>query len=513
MTTTTASKARTSRRRSSVPAPETPATSSAGLDALTGAGPGWTMLPLELLDPHPANPRRDLGDLSELVDSIRAHGVRQNLLVVPSPTTPGRYWTVIGHRRSAGAREAGLTHVPAVVDVDLDETGQRELMLLENIQRTDLTPVEEADGYQGLLDLGVDVDQIATRTGRSATTVRSRLRLVTLPEPARAAVHEHRATLEDAAALADLDEDTQAALAEHLGTRNFTFELERVRRVAARRELLAPVLDPLRAAGALELPDDSPVPDGYVRALMFDPVFARNTEGYAWVTEARALEILGDAEATWLWQIRTSLDLFVWRQQTEEEEAEAAARAARAESEPEWKIAQREAEAARERARERWSEHADVTTAARRDFILRLLGRKQFTQAETRALLTFIGFELLAPAWGQATATADLTYRVGDDKAPQWLGVDVEAVAAQARDEGADEHDAVADAIRTAALPLSPAHKLLAALAAIHEPVTWGAWVTPSRDLRAWYALLIDLGYTPSDAEREALEPPAGGES
>lgn len=502
-------------KRTSVPAPDVTSSASPGLDALTGAGPGWAMLPLELLDPHPANPRRDLGDRSELVESIRAHGVRQNLLVVPHPTEPGRYLIVIGHRRCAGAREAGLTHVPAVVDTTLDEAAQRELMLLENIQRSDLTPVEEADGYQGLLDLGVDVDQIATRTGRSVTTVRSRLRLVSLPEPARAAVHEHRATLEDAAALADLDEETQAALAEHLGTRNFAVELERARRFTARRQKMAPLLDRLAAVGALELAEGDL--GGYTTALTHDPDYGGRAEGHSWVGEARALEILEDADGTWLWQLRGySGDLYVWRPLTAEETAAAEARAAEAaeRGEPEWKVAQREADAARERAREQWSEHADVTTATRRDFIHRLLGRKQFTQAETRALLTFIGFELLAPAWGLSSRTAEGFY-FGDyaEQVPTWLGLDVDAIGAQAEDDDADPDALVEDAIRTAGTALSPAHQLLTVFAAAHEPIGWARWADPDRDLLAWYALLADLGYTLSDAERDALEPPPGGES
>lgn len=136
-----------------------------------------TMVPVTQIDPHPHNPRRDLGDLTELARSIKAHGIRQGLLLVPQgepeyeDAGPGlglrptwsRYTLVIGHRRHAAAAKAGLAAVPAVIDRDLSEADQIELMLLENIQRSDLSPIEEAEGYQQLLDLDVPVATIARK--------------------------------------------------------------------------------------------------------------------------------------------------------------------------------------------------------------------------------------------------------------------------------------------------------------------------------------------------------------
>ena len=175
---------------------------------------------IDLIDPHPGNPRHDVGDVTELADSIRSQGIRQNLLLVPHPDVQGRYRVIIGHRRLAAARVAGLDTVPAVVDVTLTEQHQLELMLVENLQRVDLTPVEEAEGYQAMLDLGVGAREISRRTGRSEKTVTGRLRLLTLPEPARAAVHQGQATLLDAAELIQFEDDpeTQAELAGLLGT-------------------------------------------------------------------------------------------------------------------------------------------------------------------------------------------------------------------------------------------------------------------------------------------------------
>lgn len=242
---------RPQRRRRSVPAPDTATTPSPALDEILGTTHRLVYLPLDQLHPHPDNPRRDVGDLAELADSIRSHGVRQNLLVVPDPEDPAAYRLVIGHRRTAAARLAGnLETLPAVVDASLTPADQLELMLLENLQRVDLSAVEEADAYQGLLDLGLDETAIAERTGRSKATVTARLRLRRLPEPAREQVHTHQATLADAELLAkalarpDVKADPAAAfeLENAFGTYGFERVVEntvaRLKRATARAKLL-----------------------------------------------------------------------------------------------------------------------------------------------------------------------------------------------------------------------------------------------------------------------------------
>lgn len=146
--------------------------------------------------------RRDVGDVDELADSIRAQGIRQNLLVVPAPE--GRFTLVIGHRRLAAAKLAGLERVPAVV-AELDEREQRELMLVENSQRTDLTVVEEADGYQGLLDLGSSVEEAARKTGRSVSLVRRRLKVAAIDDDVRSHVGAAQLSIEDWETIADYE--------------------------------------------------------------------------------------------------------------------------------------------------------------------------------------------------------------------------------------------------------------------------------------------------------------------
>ncbi len=95
-----------------------------------------------------------------------------------------QYRVVIGHRRLAAAKQAGLESVPAIIE-EMDAKREREIMLVENSQRSDLTPVEEADGYQGLLDLGMQVKEMAEKTGRSDRFVRRRLKIARIPQETR----------------------------------------------------------------------------------------------------------------------------------------------------------------------------------------------------------------------------------------------------------------------------------------------------------------------------------------
>lgn len=119
-------------------------------------------LQVDDLHANPHNPRKQVGDVEELASSIRSQGIKQPLLVTPTGETDigghKQYRVVIGHRRLAAARQAGLSTVPAIVE-EMDARREREIMLVENTQRSDLTPVEEADGYQRLLDLGVRVKE------------------------------------------------------------------------------------------------------------------------------------------------------------------------------------------------------------------------------------------------------------------------------------------------------------------------------------------------------------------
>lgn len=135
---------------------------------------------VEKIYPHPENPRKDLGDLSELADSIKKKGVLQNLTIIPIEEMPGEYTVIIGHRRHAASRIAGLLEVPCIIAEGMSKKEQLSTMLEENMQRNDLTIWEQANGFQMMLDLGDTEAHIAEKTGFSKTTIRHRLNIAKL---------------------------------------------------------------------------------------------------------------------------------------------------------------------------------------------------------------------------------------------------------------------------------------------------------------------------------------------
>ena len=135
------------------------------------------------LEPHPDNPRKDLGDLTELRESIRQNGIMQNLTVIPTDDTLEHFRILIGHRRFA-ASEGILNELPCVIVEDLTDREQVGIMLCENLQRNDLTFYEQGQGFQMMLDLGDTIDEISEKTGFSKNTVKHRVEIAKLPKTA-----------------------------------------------------------------------------------------------------------------------------------------------------------------------------------------------------------------------------------------------------------------------------------------------------------------------------------------
>lgn len=162
------------------------------------------MIPREQLHPHPDNPRKDLGDLKELADSIAEHGIMQNLTVVPEGDgliDSGEYKILIGHRRFA-ASEGVLDELPCVIAEGLTDREQVGIMLCENMQRSDLTYLEQAHGFQMMLDLGDTIETIAEKTGFSKATVKHRLAINEInPEALNEAQKSFQPTIADFIAL------------------------------------------------------------------------------------------------------------------------------------------------------------------------------------------------------------------------------------------------------------------------------------------------------------------------
>ena len=149
-----------------------------------------TKLPLQKVEPNPDQPRRtfDEEELQALADSIAAHGILQPLAVRASGG--GFYQIIAGERRWRAARMAGLSEVPVVV-LEADDRTVMELALVENLQRQDLNPMEEAEGYQRLMkEYGLTQEEAAARVGKSRPAVANALRLLLLPEEVRSLVED-----------------------------------------------------------------------------------------------------------------------------------------------------------------------------------------------------------------------------------------------------------------------------------------------------------------------------------
>lgn len=176
------------------------------------------------LHPHPDNPRKELGDLTELAASIDAKGVLQNLTVVPD--NDGGYRIIIGHRRHAAAKLAGFTDLPCVI-ADMTPQEQFETMMVENVQRSDLTVYEQAEGFQTMLDMGGSVAEVAKKTGFSETTVRSRVKLLGLNKTEFQKAETRGATMTDYLKLNTIkDEERRNKVLKTIGTPDFAYYLK-----------------------------------------------------------------------------------------------------------------------------------------------------------------------------------------------------------------------------------------------------------------------------------------------
>ena len=179
------------------------------------------MIPVDKLHPHPDNPRKVLGDVSELAESIKANGILQNLTVVPNNDNWDDFTVIIGHRRLAAAKQAGLTELPCAV-VEMTEKEQLSTMLTENMQRSDLTVYEEAKGCQLLLDLGDTVAEVAEKTGFSESKIRRRVKLCELDEEAFKESQLRQPTLQDYERLNKIENiEERNTLLKSIGTNNF----------------------------------------------------------------------------------------------------------------------------------------------------------------------------------------------------------------------------------------------------------------------------------------------------
>jgi len=217
-----------------------------------------TYLPVSELYPHPDNPRKNVDDLEELAASIKANGVLQNLTVIKGHYmsldewieiskqdgvskdmakatfpedenfVPGGYTVIIGHRRLAASKLAGLTEVPCTI-ANMSEKEQIQTMLLENMQRKDLKVYEEAQGFQMLLDFGDTVDEVSEKSGFSSTTIRRRVKLNELDQKKLKEVVDSRqislSAFDELAKIEDVEARNEVLA--YVGTDEFRYQFTR----------------------------------------------------------------------------------------------------------------------------------------------------------------------------------------------------------------------------------------------------------------------------------------------
>jgi len=185
--------------------------------------PVGRMIALDKLDPNPEQPRVEIGDLTDLTASIREKGVLEPLLVKPSRLN-GRWMIIAGERRWRAAREAGIREVPCI-EMDVDDRAVAEISLIENMQRKDLTPWEEADGLKALTErFGYTHEEVARKVGKSRTTITEALSIATLPADVRERCRE--ADISSKSLLLEIvrqpDDESMRRMAEAIALRGMT---------------------------------------------------------------------------------------------------------------------------------------------------------------------------------------------------------------------------------------------------------------------------------------------------
>ena len=224
-----------------------------GDDALQSQEGGSLSLPISEVQPGLKQPRKRFDDesLADLADSIRTHGIIQPLTV--RRLSSGYYQIIAGERRWRAAKLAGLHEVPAGI-IEADDRTVMELGLIENLQREDLNPIEEANGYKVLMDeYGLTQDEVAQRVGKSRPAVANALRLLALPDAVHLLLEEGRLSAGHARAILSApDKELQKRLAQKVVQDGLS-----VRQTEALAKRLAKAQDLLDEDAAPAVPDFS----------------------------------------------------------------------------------------------------------------------------------------------------------------------------------------------------------------------------------------------------------------
>lgn len=433
-----------------------------------------------LIDPHPDNPRKNIGDVTDLAASIKTNGLLTPLSVVPNGS---RYRVIAGHRRLAACKQAGTGAVPCFV-LDLDPLQQLEAMVTENCQREQLTVLEEADAIQGMLDLGATTANVAHRLGRSADYVRDRAKAASIKTEVRASRDDFsQLTIGQLVAIARYDgqPDRQKKLAQAAGTSNFDYILRNIERDDRDRQWIESVAALLVEpdSGINLIPDpEKPYSDSEWR---YSGAIYASAAG----TPEETIEELRKQNPDAVSVHEATQTIYLWDRRDAAAEAE--------------KEAQRAAEQAERDARQHVLEEYAATTADKRMAWLHghLHAIKRAKLIETTARLGLLqtidpdptGFTKDLHTWNDAACAREQFAAIAGIKPEQAL---------------AELHTHLDS-------PDWPTYAVMILTARIEWFISpndwdWSGDDNVSRRIPGYYLILQDLGYEPSDDETEHLD-------
>lgn len=426
-----------------------------------------------LIDPHPDNPRKNIGDVTDLAASIKANGLLSPLSVVPNGE---RYRVIAGHRRLAACKQAGTGAVPCFV-LDLDPLQQLEAMVTENCQREQLTVLEEADAIQGMLDLGATTASVAHRLGRSGDYVRDRAKAASIDNEVRAVRDDFsQLTIGQLVAIARYDgrPDLQKELAQAAGTSNFDYTLRRIERDDRERQWIESVAALLvEPANGFNLIPDPPYsnPEWRYSGCMF-PSTGTPEETIEKIREQNPAAVSIHMEQVYLWTRRDHAA-------DDEKEARRAAE-----------------QAERDARRHALEEYAAASADKRMAWLhANLYGIKRAQLIETTARLGLLqiidpfpdGFTDALTNWNDHTGSREEYEKI--------TGITAEDAPTAAR-----------ISLQTNDWPLEAASILAARFEWFIDPTDWTTVNDTSRRIPGYYQILQDLGYTPADDETSHLD-------
>lgn len=429
-----------------------------------------------LIDPHPDNPRKNIGDVTDLAASIKTNGLLSPLSVVPNGS---RYRVIAGHRRLAACKQAGTGAVPCFV-LDLDPLQQLEAMVTENCQREQLTVLEEADAIQGMLDLGATTAAVAHRLGRSADYVRDRAKAASIKADVRKTRDDFdQLTIGQLMAIARYDgqPDRQERLAHAAGTSNFDYILHNIEVEDRRSQWFADV-SALLATGTTGL------------NVIEDPgeTFSDSEWHYSGAifpaagTPEETIEELRKQNPDAVSVHEATQTIYLWDRRDAAAEAE--------------KEVQRAAEQAERDARRHALEEYAAASADKRMAWLHanLHGIKRDKLIETTARLGLL--QIIDPdPQGYTQALSTWNDKCGAEQFATISGIEPERALAELRYH-LDEPDWAVWAVQI----------LAARIEWFVAPTDWTTVNDTSRRIPGYYQILQDLGYTPADDETSHLD-------